>query len=206
MRNLSNTSGSVNYGETSWEAGGFSNSYERERIKNLIQQANSVPILKIFQAYHIKVDDINRKIVCPFKSHKGGRESTASFYYYPSTNTYWCYGCKQGSHPVDFVMYMDEINRYKAAEKIIKLLSSEINSDNLDLLDRDSFLDTLKLMLQFSNCVREFRHNFTDLNSFNFIEEICKVYDDISSKHNLNNSALEVIVSQLTDKINNYRL
>lgn len=207
MRNISSTTRPINYGETSWETGSISDSYERESIKNLIQKANSVPILKIFQIYNIKIDEVNRKIVCPFKSHKNGRESTPSFYYYPNTNTYWCYGCKQGSHPTDFVMHMDEINVYKAANKIIKILSSEISLDNLDSgLEKDSFFESLKIMIKFSNCVRDFRNNYSDNNSFLYIENICKTYDDITQKHSLNNIALETVIDQLVDKINNYKI
>jgi DNA primase len=204
MRELSSTSGSFSYGETSWEAGDSSDSSERSKYQDLINKANAVPILKVFQLYNLKIDDINRKITCPFKSHKGGRESTASFYYYPHTNTYWCYGCKQGSHPVDFVMNMEGSTRVKSAKKILERLNSEVDQDLF--LDKSDFNETLQIMLKFSNLVREFRINFNDEKSFKFIEENCKLYDNITSKHNLNNEALRLVVDKLSENINKYSL
>ncbi len=204
MRNLSSNSGPNSYGETSWEAGDIADFDERDRHQNLIKKANSVPILKIFKMYHIKIDDSNRKIVCPFKNHKGGRENTASFYYYPNTNTYWCYGCQQGAHPVDFVMNMDGSTRVKAAKKIIEQLSSSI--DNIELAHQDDFFEILQTMMKFSNHVREFRINFPDEKSFDFIEKHCKIFDDLTHKHQLNNEALIVVVDQLIEAIDKYNL
>jgi DNA primase len=204
MRNVSSTSGPINYGETSWEAGDIADFDERDKHQNLIKKANSVAILKIFKMYNIKIDDINRKIVCPFRSHKGGRESTASFYYYPNTNTYWCYGCKQGAHPVDFVMNMDGCTRTKAAQKIIEQLS--IDFDNLEIITQDDFFETLKIMVKFSDYVRNFRMNFSDEKSFDFIEKHCKIFDDLTQKHQLNNNALEVVVDKLIQAIEKYNL
>jgi hypothetical protein len=204
MRDVSSTNGSFSYGETSWEAGDLADSSERAKYQDLINKANAVPILKVFQLYNLRIDDNNRKITCPFKSHKGGRESTASFYYYPHTNTYWCYGCKQGAHPVDFVMNMEGCTRVKAAKKVLERLNSEIDQDLF--LDKNDFNETLQIMLKFSNLVRDFRINFNDEKSFNFIEDNCKLYDTITSKHNLNNEALKLVVDKISENINKYSL
>jgi hypothetical protein len=204
MRNISNTTGSISYGETSWEAGDTPASVAREKYQDLINKANSVPIQQVFKLYGIKLDEINRKTTCPFKSHKGGRESTASFYWYPNTNTYCCYGCRQGSHPVDFVQYMDGTTKTKAAQKILDKLSSEI--DDNAIVEHDNFSETMQIIISFSNHVREFRNNFSDEKSIAFIEDKCQIYDKITEKHQLNNDGLKSLVIQLIQTISQYSL
>ncbi len=204
MRNLSSANGSFSYGETSWEDGDSPDSIARKKYQDLIGKANSVPIIKVFSLYSLRLDEVNRKITCPFKSHKGGRESTASFYYYPHTNTYWCYGCKQGSHPVDFVTYMDGCTRVKAAKKILEKFNSDIDPDLF--VDKNDFHESLKIMLTFSNFVRDFRYNFSDEKSTKFIEQNCQMYDNITTKHNLNNEALKLVVDRLIENINKYSM
>lgn len=204
MRNVSSTDGSISYGETSWEAGGSPAVIAREKYQNLISKANTVPIQKVFRLYGIKVDEINRKITCPFKTHKGGRESTASFYWYPATNSYCCYGCRQGSHAVDFVHYMEGLTKIKAAQKILDKFSSEID-ENL-IIDHDDLLETLQIISLFSNYVRDFRNSFSDEKSISFIEDKCQIYDKITEKHQLNNEGLKSVVNQLIETINQYSL
>lgn len=204
MRELSSSARSFSYGETSWEAGDSTIFSEKQKFQALIEKANSVPIINIFRFYHLKLDEINKKTTCPFKSHKNGRENTPSFYWYPQTNTYCCYGCRQGSHPVDFVVYMDGCTRIQAAHKIIKIFSSEIEEDAFT--DRGSLLETLQIMMKFSNAIREFRMNFSDDISFCFIEDKCSVFDKINQKHNLSNEALSSVIEQLLDAIKNYKL
>src|SRR5437016_1222250 len=108
MHKLQDSTGFNSFGETSWETGDTSDSSSRKAyFKELIAKANSVRLIRIFGFYGIRIDEQNKKIICPFKSHSNGKESTPSFVYYPQTNTYCCYGCKQGSTPVDFVANMD---------------------------------------------------------------------------------------------------
>ena len=59
-----------------------------------IKYANSLPLLSILAHYGVYLDESNRKIGCPFPSHKNGKEQTPSFVYYHNTNTFWCFGCK----------------------------------------------------------------------------------------------------------------
>lgn len=50
-------------------------------------------------ARYMKIKDFKRPVCCPF--HK---ERSPSFYIYPKTNTFHCFGCQAGSTPIDFVM------------------------------------------------------------------------------------------------------
>jgi hypothetical protein len=204
MREISNTNGSISDGKTSGENRDFTAPFAGEGYQNIVEQANSVSIKKIFNVYGVRLDELNRKTTCPFKSHKGGRESTASFYYYPDTNTYFCYGCRQGSKPTDFVMHMDRSNKITAAKKILENFYS--NDDGVYNLDNQNFSERLEILMEFSNAVRNFHINFTDEESFYFIEEKCRVFDTINLKHDLNNDALKSVVIQLVEIINNYKI
>jgi hypothetical protein len=202
MRNLSNTARSISDGKTSGEVGDFTTPFAGEGYQNIIEQANSVSIKKIFYMYGLRLDENNRKTTCPFKSHKGGRETTASFYFYPDTNTYFCYGCRQGSKPVDFVLNMDRCTKIKAAQKILENFHSD--SDDNVILDIEDFSERMEIMMNYSNTVRNFHLNFSDEKSFSFIEENCKVFDKLNNKHDLSNDALRSMISQLIAAINNY--
>lgn len=204
MRQISSTARPLSSSQASGEDRNDTATFAREGYQNIVEQANSISIKKIFAMYGLRLDESSRKTTCPFKSHKGGRESTASFYYYPDTNTYFCYGCRQGSQPTDFVMYMDSCNKVAAAKKILEHFYSD--AEDICQIDRQDFSEKMEIMLQYSSAVRSFHLNHTDEKSFFFIEEVCKAFDTINKKHDLSNDALKSVVSQLTDTINNYKI
>lgn len=210
MRDLPNTTGPVSYGETSWETGdtpeaATGKTYHQE----LIYQANTVPLMLIFKHYNIRIDAARCIIVCPFKSHKGGRESTGSFKYFAETNSFHCYGCKVGgswAHGCEFIAAMDGISRSKAAVKIINLFGDAINADAIDdMLETENFAEKFKIMLEFANVVREFRQTAIDEKAVEFIEYMCSVYDTMNFRRKLNNEALRRIVDELKETIQKYK-
>lgn len=173
----------------------------------MIHQADTVPLHKILRHYGIRLDEINRKAVCPFNSHKGGRESSPSFYYYPETNSFYCFGCSKGgkhAHGAKFVAWMDNTNEYLAAHKIVEMFSSDVD-ESIILDDPTNFSERLKIMMDFSNSVREFRHLYQNDKSEQFIDGIAAVYDAMNVKHDLNNEALASMVEQLKIKMSNYQ-
>ena len=202
MRQISNTTGSINSSQTSGEAGDFTASFAGEGYQNIIEKANTVDLIKIFKMYGFRLNEINRKTTCPFKSHKGGHESTASFYYYPETNSYCCFGCRQGSRPVDFVANMDRSTKLKAAQKILEKFHGEIDEELIS--HKEDFSEKMNIMIQYADAVRNFRNQFNDQKSFDFIENNCFIYDKINKKHDLTNEALRSVVNQLIQAINNY--
>jgi len=205
MRPISNPTGSDSDVSSLGEAGSFTAFVEGEdNVKELISKANSVPLMRLFRYYGIRIDEVNRYIVCPFKSHKGGRENSASFKFYPETNSFWCFGCKTGITPVAFVSAMENINYLRAAYKILESFSEDIDEDNI--FDHDNFSERLEIMMDFSNTVREFREKFLDSKSFEYIEEICSHYDAINLKHDLTNEALRHIVDQYKQVISLYTI
>ena len=210
MRELSNITRSNSDSETSREDGDIAESFTGNFDKNLniFKRANSVPITKIFSYYGVRLDINNRKTFCPFPHHKNGRENTPSFWYYPETNTYCCFGCREGSTPSDFVSNMNRISKLSAAYKILEIFSNEdIEVEELEIHNSS---ERLEIMLDFSNTVREFRQNYISEKDFEFIEEICKIYDNINLKFQkqqkpLSNEALLKVVIALKERITSYK-
>jgi len=206
MRELSNTTGPVSDGSPSGENRDFANSFiGKDYYQTLIGKANTIPITLIFKHYGIYLDEVNRKTVCPFKSHKGGKESTPSFYIYPKTNTYCCFGCRIGSNVCDFISEMEGLTKVNAAHKVLELFNSEVDGEYF--INREDMSERLQIMLNFSDIVRDFiqKHSDNEL-AVAFIEHKCSVYDELNLKYkNLNNLALNRIFDQLKEEIASWK-
>ena len=174
-----------------------------DQIKDLILKANSVNFLDIFKKYNVRIDAINNKTVCPFPFHKGGRESTASFYFYPKTNTFWCFGCKTGTTCCDFVSNMEKINKLIAANHILNQFKT--NENYLNINEDQDFEEKFMIIKSFSLNIREFISFYNDEQSLFFIEEIAQTFDKLIDKYpNLSNDALQSVIKKLNFKIKEY--
>jgi DNA primase len=206
MRPISNSARSGSNSPISGEVGDITASFAgQESYQELINRANTVPLTRIFKHYGLRIDEYNRKITCPFKSHKGGREATPSFYYYAHTNSFRCYGCGVGhqyAHGCEFVAVMEGITRPKAALKILELFSTDVDEDNI--LGKHDFSERLEIMMDFANTIREFRQAYTDEKSQKFIEDMCWVYDQHNLKHEHTNEALRRVVERIKEQIGSY--
>lgn len=203
MRDISGANRSCSRGETRGKDRDSSNSFTGKTYYNeLVDKANTVPILSILKYYNVFVNEFNIKTTCPFPSHKGGRERTPSFLYYVDTNSFYCFGCAKGGGPCMFVSNMEGVSKTRAAQKIIELFGQNIGE--IDAEDPNDYHDKLELMLNFSNRIREFRYKFLDNDSLIFIEGICQLYDNANNKHRLDNESLKSIISDLIEEINLY--
>jgi hypothetical protein len=202
MRTVPNTTRPISSSETSGKDGDFTVSFTGKSFYEVIDRANSVVFTSIFKHYGIRLDEHNTKTTCPFLSHKGGRERTPSFNYYPYTNTFFCFGCKKGSTPVDFVAEKEKTTKLNAAYKILEWFGSE--ADNSELPAHENYSERLEIMMDFSNSVREFRSSHTSDKAFEFIEYICRTYDDINTKRDLSNDALRSVVDNMKKVISAY--
>jgi hypothetical protein len=196
MQFLSDKTGSFGNGETSWEDGDSRFFVEGKRsFKKLIDNANSVPLVKIFQHYGINLNEYSKRTTCPFSTHSSGKERTPSFFYYHKTNSYFCFGCKHGSTPVDFVSKIEGISKEKASHRIIEIFHSDV--DENAVFNRESFDERLQIMMDFSNLVREFRKENPSEEANVFIENTCRLYDNLNNKLTLSNEALRELVHTL---------
>jgi len=205
MRELSNSGRSDSECQTSWEDGGFIETFTgKEFYQNLINQASHVALSQVLKLYNIKIITGSNKITCPLKNHKGGKERTPSFQIFLHTNTFYCYGCASHGNSVDFVSKMDGISKINAAQKILSLF--QINYDESSVLNNQDLDVRLDLVIKFSESVRKFRHTHFDKNSEVFIEKICEVYDQVYNKHKLynDNESLESAIDKFIYIINSY--
>lgn len=199
MRTIPSTTGSDGYSQTSGEVRNSTDASKRKFFEELIRKANTVPLVRIFSHYNLRLDSVYSTIICPFKSHKGGRENSASFVYYSGTNSFYCFGCKIGgpfAHGCEFVAHMEGLSRVKAANQILKLFHSSVNED-AEVAEVENFSEKLEIMMDFSNTVREFRNSHFDDKSIAHLEHVCSVYDALNSKRKLDNEALKRLVEEL---------
>jgi DNA primase len=209
MRNLSNKSRSISTSETPGEAGSFTEStFEQDPYEDLVEQANTVPLTKIFRYYNLRCHQENKKIRCPFKTHKDGRENSASFNYYHDTNSWHCFGCHRGgeyAHGPHFVAAMEGISVSQAAAKILDLFRDDVsyNADDFQPeIDQD---EQFEIMLGFSEMVREFRHYYPGDEAEKYINKACKRFDSINAKRDLNNKAIMSLIEELKQYIMLYK-
>jgi len=153
-------------------------------FQSKIDKANLCKLDSIFKAYNLNINKYNTKSICPFKNHKGGRENSASFYFYPKTNSYWCFGCKKGSTSIDFVMNYENCSFIEAVEII----------NNLDKIKftetKEKFIDLFSLKLKFSDLIR-------DTNNY----EVMKIYDSLNEQYDLDDESLEIVLIKLIKKM-----
>lgn len=204
MLHLPNTTGPDSNSSSSGEIGDIAAAFAgQDYYQELIGQANTVPIIKIFQHYNVRCDAHSRKTTCPFKSHKGGRERTPSFWFYPDTNTYCCFGCRNGSRVVDFVAEMERCSKEEAAFKVLQWFGSDVDEDRV--YSEQDFGVRLNIMMDFANTVREFHQTHSTEHALSYVEPVCRIYDTLNLKRKLDNVALQRIVEQLKEYLIRYK-
>ena len=194
------TSSSETPGETGSVAEAFGG---KDYYQELIGKANTIPIIKVLKHYNVRVDNYTRKTTCPLRTHKGGRERTPSFNVYPETNTFYCFGCKAKSRPCDFVAAMDNTTRVQAAHKLLKLFESDVDEDNI--YNPEDFEERLRIMMDFSNAVRDFYRSNSDEKAAVYVEAACKKFDALNARKKLNNDALLRMVEEFKEYIRLYK-
>lgn len=175
--------------------------------KEQVKRANAVPMLSIFRFYGMKSIDASQKLNCPFAEfHKNGFDHTPSFCIYTNTNSFYCWGCKIGGGPVDFVSEMENINKIMAANKILSLLGSEADPSSFEGIVIDPF-ERLSVLMDFSDYIRHFvTINYESKEEMRFMDEICLTFDTLNEKYKnrIPNSTLRVIVDRLKGKVEDH--
>lgn len=174
---------------------------DKDFAKILIRQANTVDLLTVFKHYGVHLDEYNRKCICPFLFH--ANERTASFTYYKDTNSFFCFGCKSGGGPVNFVSLYDDIPKPEAATKI----STKFHIDrDVALRDTSDFVDRQRILLEFSELIRNFIFdNLDDKHALEYSEKVGLIFDTINLRHNLDNAGLRSLIKKLEIKLEQYK-
>jgi DNA primase len=173
---------------------------EVDVVKQTIDKASAANLLDILHNYDVHIDPYNRRTCCPFSFHKGGQERSGSFYYYPDTNSFYCFGCKSGGTAVDFVSLYEDVNRYNAA--LIIVSNFETNASNITERNTNHH----KVYLEFSHLVRNFMLNHKhDEKALNYAEYVCSAFDNIRNKYNLDPDGLNIIFTKLKRKLEEFK-
>jgi DNA primase len=95
-----------------------------------------VDIVSLVEEYNIPLEESGDNFValCPF--HPDNK--TKSFFVFPLTNTWYCFGCKKGSSVFDFVMEIE----HKSFQEAVHFLAEKVGYEN------NFSLDTLKKKLE----------------------------------------------------------
>ena len=83
-----------------------------------IEKARQIPILDVFSSLYdgyIKKSGKNYSCLCPFH-----QEKNPSFYIFPETNTFYCFGCGEKGDVIDLVKKMKKVNFKRAVEFLLK--------------------------------------------------------------------------------------
>lgn len=200
MRVLSNTARPSSNSQILMQDRDFTASFTgQEAYQEIIEKANSLALPKAFKYYGVHIDQYHRKCTCPFQKHKGGRESSASFYYYPETNTFWCFGCKTGTTTVDFVANLENLTKVQAAFKALNLFADGTETSNLISKHKENYQEKTELMFNFAEAVRKKISNNTHL--LPQIEEICASFDKMNNKYELDVDALKFLINKINLKL-----
>lgn len=198
MHALSNRTESDSIGQAFLEDRNIGEDNSRQII---IKQANSIPIFNVLKIYGIKLDELNKKTICPFPQHK---ERTPSFNVYPDTNSFYCFGCKEAGGPVKLTANINSSSLYDAAIKLLQLFDN-----NLDIFIEDTennIAEKTVILMDFSNLIYGFIHQKENDNKrIIFAEKISMIFDKINDKHKLNNEALLVLSNKLKTKLLQYK-
>jgi DNA primase len=171
-------------------------------VKSLVEQANTVPLFEVFKDYAIHVDEYNRKARCPV--HSNGTERTPSFWYYPETNSFYCFGCKISGGPTELIAATKEMSRYDAALFVIEnygkflRMAAEVPETHASSND--------KILLVFSEIIYDFiaDHERSD-ESIAYAEKICAAFDQLVEKRSPNHDAMVSAVEKLQQRLELYR-
>jgi len=200
MQPLQDTPGPISIGEAFIQDRNAGTD-DKDTTKILIKQANTVDLLTVFRHYRINVDPYNRKCVCPFVFHSN--ERTASFFYYKDTNSFYCFGCKSGGGPVNFVSLYDDVSRETAATKIAEKFHID---PNLIVNDSSDFVDRQRILLEFSEMIRNFIFdNLDDKQALEHSEKVGLIFDTINMRHNLDNAGVRSLIKKLQLKLEQYK-
>jgi hypothetical protein len=90
------------------------NKSNKKLTKKMINQALNTSIVDVV-GRHIKLKKVGKNLVglCPFHNEKN-----PSFYVYPESNSFYCFGCQEGGNIINFIKKINNID-FKEAVKLL---------------------------------------------------------------------------------------
>jgi hypothetical protein len=163
-----------------------------------IRLANTVSIVNIFQHYDIHLDQHTKKVCCPLPLHN---ERSPSFYYYPNTNSFFCFGCKQGGGSVELVAQMNGCEKDIAARHILSQFESEVKAGEIS--ECDDYKERQLLLIKFATIIHSYIHEYVNEEAFDRAEKITYIFDELNNRNNISNEGLVQLIEKLERKLLN---
>lgn len=162
------------------------------------QAARQVDLLTVMRAYGLEINQYARKISCPLPCHPD--DSSPSFWFYPATNSFNCFGCKHGGSAIEFISLMDSVSKWDAVQRLLTQFDSDHGiapSTTTDYHGRN------KAVLDFSAMIRDFLHrNADDETAMAHAEKVCLMFDTITTRHTIDIDGMKSLLEKLRGKLN----
>jgi hypothetical protein len=155
--------------------------------------ANAFPLRKLFSLYSLNL--VNNKMSCPFHGDR-----SPSFVFYEDTNSFYCFGCSAGTKAIDFISLKENVSRSSAADFILNI---ENFKDSLTLTENKS--DQFKYNLIFSEMILSFRSKNNPIEFNEYIEKLCKVYDDMNLKYDLAEGKHKKLINKIEKLLTKFK-
>ena len=195
MSALQNQSRSDSPGEGWFACGSSGDGYQGDT--GLIAQGQTVDLSAVFQHYGIHLNRYCRSISCPFSSHQ---DRSPSFYFYPDTNSFYCFGCKKSGGPVQFVSLFRHVSREEAARQLL----NNFEFEEIDSFGLSESREREDLHLKFSAIVRNFHQKHRGEEAFQMAEKMTRIFDDACRRNSLEIEGLRRIIQRLEEMLTAY--
>lgn len=160
--------------------------------------AASIDLKFLFNIYSLDLNEYNRNICCPFSFHA---DDSPSFYYYPETNSFFCFGCQIGGGPIELLSNLMEIAKEEAITKLIEYRNADQNLIKINI--NDNLIERQNLLLKFSTYIRQRICSANGDSEIENIEHNTFIFDQIYNSHKLSNKALSVLIDKIKLKLEN---
>lgn len=159
-------------------------------------KANSVKLSDIFNYFNLNIKP-NNNCSCPFHTDR-----SPSFRYYEDTNTYHCFSCNSGGSSVSFVSNYENISKNDASIFIL----NNFAPGNIVTRSINNEVNSIKYCIEFSHLIRNFvTKNKNNSEALQYADDVCVAFDNIRDKYNLDDKAMNGLVTKLKNKISNFQ-
>lgn len=162
----------LNFGETSWDDAG-----ESSLTQKISQLCNAIPLSAVFKRYGISFEDSQnysgwQHTNCPFKDHD---DSSPSFGYNVTKDSFNCFGCGRGGRSVHFISYYEDI----PIIQVVKTLAQHFNDVTITPIETINYKELDALMIQHSNAMRSFIQQY--VNDYDAMQQAIEYTDELNT-------------------------
>lgn len=129
-----------------------------EKFASIKAANRKIRLLDVLRHYGFRIEKNPQRptwsnnFTCPFPSHKGSKERTASFGYCFVSDHFCCLGCNKSGRAVEFISLYEQLPRAVVADRILAQYGEDVSIDEFQefqdditpvLLEGSKYLQTL---------------------------------------------------------------